>query len=79
MKATININANVQLTFSQIINLAKQLPQKQKDQLVAMLMKKEEITKEEVIAKIKEGLEEVKLYKQGKIKLQPLKEFLEEL
>ena len=82
MKAIININANVQLTFHQITDIAKQLPKKQKAKLVSILVKEneeEEISKAEIIAKIKEGLEEVKLYKQGKIKLQPLREFLEEL
>jgi hypothetical protein len=34
------------------------------------------MTKEELVERIKEGLEEVKLYKEGKIKLRTLKEFL---
>jgi hypothetical protein len=41
--------------------------------------KEEYITKEEIAARIKEGLEEVKLYKEGKIKFQSAKDFLDEL
>lgn len=38
-----------------------------------------ELTKEQLLADVKEALEEVKLYKQGKIKLKTLDEFLDEL
>ncbi|AQG81781.1 hypothetical protein [Spirosoma montaniterrae] len=38
-----------------------------------------QLTKEQLIADVKEALEEVKLHKQGKIKLQSLDEFLNEL
>lgn len=38
-----------------------------------------ELTKEQLIADVKEALEEVKLYKQGKVQLQTLDEFLNEL
>ena len=38
-----------------------------------------ELTKEQLIADVKEALEEVKLYKQGKIQLQSLDNFLNEL
>ncbi len=37
------------------------------------------LTKEQLIADVKEALEEVKLHRQGKIKLQTLDEFLDEL
>ncbi|WP_435355062.1 hypothetical protein [Emticicia sp. SJ17W-69] len=83
MKAVANINTNIQLTFSQITDIAKQLPKKQKAKLVSILVKEreeeEEMTKAELVARIKEGLEEVKLYKEGKIKLRTLKEFLEDV
>jgi len=39
----------------------------------------EEPTKEEVLNGIKEALEEVKLHRQGKIKLQSARDFLNEL
>ena len=35
--------------------------------------------KEEIIANLKEGFNEMKLYKEGKIKGTPLKDFLDEL
>jgi hypothetical protein len=38
-----------------------------------------ELTKEQLLADVREALEEVKLYKQGKIKLKTLDEFLDEL
>lgn len=38
-----------------------------------------ELTKEQLLADVKEALEEVKLYKQGKIKLKSAREFLDEL
>ncbi len=76
MKATININTNIQLTVKQLTELAKQLPKKERMKLATALAEEEFITKEEVVAKIKEGLEEVKLYKAGKIELRTLKEFL---
>ena len=38
-----------------------------------------EPSKEEILASIKQGLEEVKLIEQGKLKSKPLKQFLNEL
>ena len=37
------------------------------------------LTKEQLIADVKEALEEIKLYKQGKVQLQTLDDFLNEL
>ena len=37
------------------------------------------LTKEQLIADVKEALEEVKLYKQGKVQLQSARDFLNEL
>jgi hypothetical protein len=82
MKAVLSVNTNIQLNFNQIINLVKQLPKKQKAKLVSILAvedHEEEITKAELVARIREGLEEVKLYKEGKIKLQSARELLDEL
>ena len=83
MKAVLNINTNVQLNFNQIAHLAKQLPRKQKSKLASILEKdiqeEEFITKSELVARIKEGLEEVKLYKQGKVEFQSARELLNEL
>jgi len=38
-----------------------------------------ELTKEQLLADVAEALEEVKLYKQGKLKLRSLDEFLNEI
>lgn len=79
MKAVLSVNTNIQLNFNQIINLAKQLPKRQKAKLVTILAtesSEEEMTKAELVNQIKEGLEEVKLYKEGKKQLRTLKEFL---
>ncbi len=42
-------------------------------------MQDEGDSKEEIIANIEEGLKEMKLYKEGKMKGTPLKDFLNEL
>jgi hypothetical protein len=74
MQATLK----VRLSVKKIAELAQQLSPKQKAKLITLLQqdKEEYMTKEELVEQIKEGLEEVKLYKEGKIKLRTLKEFL---
>jgi hypothetical protein len=84
MKTLLTVNTNVQLTFGQLAALAKQLPKKQKAKLVSILVneseeEEEEMTKAELVARIREGLEEVKLYKQGKITFQSAEDLLNEL
>ena len=82
MKAILNVDINIRLNFNQIANLAKQLPQKQRAKLATILAietEEVEITKTELVARIKEGLEEVKLYQEGKIKFQSARELLDEL
>ncbi|MEA5138548.1 hypothetical protein [Arcicella rigui] len=75
MAGSIHFNAN--MTFDQLIELVRQLPQNQKKQLVSILVEEtDSISKEEVISTIKEGLKEVKLHKEGKIKLNTLDDFL---
>ena len=77
MKATLSLDTNIRLTFKQVEALAKQLPKKERLKLATILVDGEEgMTKEQLVAKIKEGLNEVKLYKEGKIKLETLDEFL---
>lgn len=77
MKTTLSLDTNIQLTFKQVKDLAQQLPKKERMKLATILVDGEEgMTKEQLIAKIKEGLNEVKLYKEGKIELQTLEEFL---
>jgi len=80
MKTTLNFNTNVQLTLSQLTELARKLPLKERMKLASILMEEEKVvTKKELLAKIKEGLDEVKLHKDKKIQLSSLKEFLEDV
>lgn len=74
MQATLK----VRLSVKKLAELAQQLSPKQKAKLITLLQEDEEeyMTKEELVEQIKEGLEEVKLYKEGRIKLRTLKEFL---
>lgn len=81
MATAVQLNTSIKLNFRQITDLAKQLPKKEKAKLASIL--EEDIepikTKAEIINDIKEALEEVKLYKAGKIKLRTLDEFLDEI
>lgn len=58
------------------MDLAKQLPKKDKQKIESMLLDERSIlNKEELKAKIKEGLEEIALHKKGQIKLRALNDF----
>jgi hypothetical protein len=77
MKATLSLNTTIQLTFKQFKELATQLPEKERIELATLLVDGDEsMTKEELVAKIKEGLKDARLHKEGKIKLRTLDEFL---
>lgn len=82
MNVTLNLTTNIQLTVNQLVELAKQLPKKDRAKLAAMIIEStseaDEITlaKNELKAKIKEGLQDAKLHKEGKIKLRTLTDFL---
>jgi hypothetical protein len=77
MERTLKLNTNIQVTVSQIVDLARQLPKKERLQLASLLIEEEDfISKDELLFKIKEGLEEVKLHKEGKVKLRTLDDFL---
>jgi hypothetical protein len=78
MEAIINFNASIQLTVSQLVDLARQLPKKERVKLASILVEEDDfLTKNELSTKIKEGLKDVKLHREGKIKLRTLTEFLE--
>ena len=78
MEAIINFNASIQLTVSQLADLVRQLPKKERVKLASILVEDNDyMSKVELTAKIKEGLNDLKLHKQGKIKLRTLTEFLE--
>lgn len=78
MEATLNFSTNIQLTLSQLVELAKQLPQKDRAKLVSMIIETDEpsMSKAELKANIKEGLQDAKLHREGKIKLRTLTDFL---
>ncbi|MFN8431386.1 MAG: hypothetical protein U0V04_15520 [Spirosomataceae bacterium] len=77
METTINLNANIPLTVNQLVELAIQLPKKDRIQLASLLIENENfVSKNDLLLKIKEGLEDVKLHQQGEIKLRTLDEFL---
>ena len=77
MKTTLNFNTSIQLTLNQLVDLAIQLPKKERFKLASILVEEDEyISKNELVSKIKEGLHDAKLHKEGKIKLRTLSEFL---
>jgi len=74
MESTININ--ILLTVNQLAEVIRQLPKKEKAKLREILNEDEILTKEQIFEKIKEGLNDVKMHKEGKIKLETLEDFL---
>lgn len=74
MESTININ--IPLTVNQLAEVIRQLPTKEKARLREILNEDEILTKEQIVEKIKEGLNDVKMHKEGKIKLETLEDFL---
>lgn len=81
METTLNFSANIQLTLSQLVELARQLPPKDRAKLASMLIEADGaiMSKKELKANIKEGLQDAKLHREGKIKLRTLTEFLEDV
>ena len=78
MKTTLNFNTSIQLTLNQLVERALQLSKKERFKLASILVEEEEfISKNELVSKIKEGLQDVQLHKEGKIKLRTFSEFLE--
>ena len=69
MKVTLDINDSKATAF---LNFIKSLD-------FIQIQSKEEPTKQEILNSIKEGLKEVQLAKEGKIELQPARDFLDEL
>ena len=80
MEATLNFNKS--LTINELAQvLRKQLPLADRKKLVFLLEEDETefVPKEQFMADMKNAMAEVKLYKQGKLKLNSLEEFLNEL
>ncbi len=78
METTLNLN--LALTFEQVADLARQLPPPERQKLAELLQDDDEpVTKAQLIEEIREAVRDVKLAKQGKLKLPTLQEFLDEL
>ncbi len=84
--------ATIQLSYRQVADLARQLPANEKRKLARQLTKEAEqemppATTEETLTPaqrktwktIKRGFEELKLYREGKLKTRSLEEVLNEL
>jgi TusA-related sulfurtransferase len=61
-----------------LVELARQLPKKERAELASILMD-DEPSKEQILKGLKEAIEEVNLAKKGKIKLKSAREFINEL
>lgn len=79
MEAVAHLTTDITLTFSQLAELALQLPKPERLRLVSILQDGDEPSKEQILQDIREAIEEVNLAKQGKIKLKSAREFINEL
>jgi hypothetical protein len=81
MEATLSFNTNIQLTLSQLVELAKQLSKEDRAKLAALLMEVDQpvLSKAELKVKLEEGLQDAKLHREGKLKLRTLTEFLDDV
>ena len=80
MATTLQVNTTINLTFGQLAELAKQLPKNKHLKLITLLQEEEPpLTKEELKADLKQSIQEVNQYKQGKLQLPTIEEFLHEL
>jgi hypothetical protein len=81
MERTLNLNTQIRLTVGQLTDLAKQLPKKERLKLASILLEEDDtlMSKAQLLDKIREGLEEVRLYKEGKTELKSARAFLNEL
>jgi TusA-related sulfurtransferase len=73
-----SLNVNLSLSFYQLVELARQLPKKERAELASILID-DEPSKEQILQGLREAIEEVNLAKQGKIKLKSAREFINEL
>ncbi|TDB67022.1 hypothetical protein [Arundinibacter roseus] len=77
MESTLNFNTNIQLTLSQLVELVRQLPQKDRLMLASMLLDDDPaLSKDDLKEKIKEGLQDAELHREGKVQLRTMTEFL---
>ena len=74
-----SLNVNLSLSFYQLVELARQLPKKERAELASILIDDEPPSKEQILQGLKEAIEEVNLAKKGKVKLKSAREFINEL
>jgi len=72
-----SLNVNLSLSFHQLVELARQLPKKERAELASILID-DEPSKKQILQGLKEAIEEVNLAKKGKIKLKSAREFINE-
>ena len=78
----VSTNIYLPLQFNQLVELIRQLPKKKKKQLIEVLLEEnenDEPNKKQILDGIREAVEQVKLHKQGKIKLKTAQQLLNEL
>ncbi len=77
METILKLSTSIQLTLDQMADLVKQLSPRDKARLVSLILEDNEVmSHDELKARVREGLQDVKLHKEGKIKLNTLSEFL---
>ncbi|TAF94298.1 MAG: hypothetical protein EAZ32_17300 [Cytophagia bacterium] len=84
MEATLNLN--LPLSVNELANFIREkLPTKDRLKLVQLLTiempesNEDEVSKQQLIAEVKQAVREVNLVKQGKLVARPVKELLDEL
>ena len=78
----VSTNIYLPLEFNQLVELIRQLPKKKKKQLIEVLLEEnenDEPNKKQILDGIRDAVEQVKLHKQGKIKLKTAQQLLNEL
>jgi hypothetical protein len=73
-----SLNVNLSLSFHQLVELARQLPKKERAELASILID-DEPSKEQILQGLQAAIEEINLAKKGKIKLKSAREFINEL
>ena len=78
-RITLDVKDNKLPFFMELLNNFDFINVKRKDKAKINTKEEDEPTKEEILANIRQGLKEVHLIEQGKMKSRPAKEFLNEL
>jgi hypothetical protein len=74
------LNFNIPLTITELATLLRrQLPEKDRYELVEMLQNDGEPTKQQLKVEMKQAIKELNLVKQGKLKARPIEDLLNEI